>query len=258
MSALALTTGRAAAQGSESSRCAEAYERGQELRKEGKLTAARARFLVCSAAACPTVARKDCTQWYAEVEQTMPTIVAAAKESTGADVLDATLSIDGVVVARRLDGRPIAVDPGPHEIKVALASGRSKSTQVVVQQGVRDRLVSVTLDPAAGSGPSDGAQPHDGGSIVPAVVFGGVAVIAGVLAIGLQLSAESERQSLYETCGKRMACDRSQKDPIDGKVLGARISLGIGIVALGAATYFFFTRSPSRAANALASPVLRF
>jgi len=48
--------------------CVSAYEEGQQLRKAGKLTSARARLLTCAQEGCPAVLRKDCTVWVAEVE----------------------------------------------------------------------------------------------------------------------------------------------------------------------------------------------
>src|ERR1700709_1044923 len=92
-SAITLASGHAAAQDKQA--CVGAYEDAQRLRKDGKLTDARSKLLVCAQDACPAVLRKDCTVWIGEVEQATPTVLLAAKSPIGKDIVDVTVTVDG-------------------------------------------------------------------------------------------------------------------------------------------------------------------
>ena len=50
--------------------CISAYEQGQQLKQESKLSQARKQLLVCARDVCPDMLRNDCEQWLKEVEQT--------------------------------------------------------------------------------------------------------------------------------------------------------------------------------------------
>src|SRR5687768_12517875 len=102
----------------ESEACATASEEAQLDRIKGRWTAARAKLAVCGAATCPAVIRDDCTKWLAELDKSMPTVVVSAREQDGGDVVDARLRIDGVAVSEKLDGTPIAIDPGAHVFRL--------------------------------------------------------------------------------------------------------------------------------------------
>src|SRR5262249_27389170 len=87
--------------------CIAASERAQVLRNESKLKEEGGELRACSRPACPPVIRQDCSQWVGEVLEQLPSVVIGARDGEGHDVVAARVSIDGVVVAERLDGRPV-------------------------------------------------------------------------------------------------------------------------------------------------------
>src|SRR5262249_53788779 len=91
--------------------CPAASERGQRLRDDGKYVEARDSFRECARAECPAVVRKDCTKWVGEVEDSIPSLVFSAADTTGNDVTTARVLVDGVLVSPRLEGKPVQVDP---------------------------------------------------------------------------------------------------------------------------------------------------
>src|SRR5262249_42485296 len=122
-----------------------AYEKAQQLRGEAKLRAARDQLLVCSRPECPALVRQDCSQWMGEVQHALPSVVIAARDGTGHDVLAVRVSIDGVVVTETLDGKPIAVDPGPHKFKYETAGSAPIEEQVLVREGERNRPLTASF-----------------------------------------------------------------------------------------------------------------
>ena len=92
--------------------CVRASDQGQQLRDEGQLSAAKAAFIRCARPACPTVVRNDCGQWLAGVNARLPTVVPALKDETGADVLDAKVSVDDDRSSRAWTAKPWN-RPGP-------------------------------------------------------------------------------------------------------------------------------------------------
>ena len=105
--------------------CVSAYEETQSLRKEGQLRKARERVLTCVQESCPAVVRKDCAQWLPEIEASIPTIVFEVRGPSGGETSDVRVFFDGQLLAERLDGKAIAVEPGEHTFRYELigASG---------------------------------------------------------------------------------------------------------------------------------------
>jgi hypothetical protein len=91
--------------------------------------------------------------------------------------------------------------------------------------------------------PSPSPSTSGGGSIVPYVV-GGV----GALGIGgyalLYSMAKSENNALIDQCWP--TCSEERLNRVRNLYLGADISLGVGVAALGTATYLFFQSSSGR------------
>jgi hypothetical protein len=240
--------------------CKAAAEEGEARRVEGKLRAARDRFLACSRTTCPGVIRDACIQSFTEIERILPTVVVRARDARGKDVLGVRVIIDGEPVLARLTGKAIPVDPGPHRFRYEAASGQAREEQVLVAQGERDRLIHVTFDAAL---ESDGARPHmeEAGteprpSLVPIGVTAGLGA-AGIVAFTiLHLSGWSDYDALRaQGCGVTHPCDAGG---VRGKLIAADVSLGVGIASLGAALgltiarYRSATPAPAPSAGSIA------
>ena len=193
---------------------------------------------------CPAPIKRDCLEWLSQVESTAPTVVFSAKDGTK-DLSDVKVSVDGAAVTDRLDGKPVQMDLGKHTVKFEY-QGQTKEEDVIIGAGQKNRNVTVTFGGAAAPPAARRARPPPlprgggGGSLVPAIVIGGV----GVLALGsfafFGLGGKSDVSDLEKNC--KPHCAQSDVDAAKTKLLIADISLGVGIVALGVATYLVITR----------------
>jgi hypothetical protein len=171
-------------------------------------------------------------------------VVFGAKEGSK-DLSDVKVFVDGAAVTDRLDGKPIQMDLGKHVVKFEY-QGQTKEEEVIIGAGQKNRNVTVTFGPAAGGaagpvapGPGGGDTSKEG-SIVPALVVGGVGIHAlGSFAL-FGLGGKSDVSDLEKTC--KPHCAESDVNAARTKLIIADISLGVGIVALGVATYLLVTR----------------
>jgi hypothetical protein len=103
----------AAAHADDREQCITSAEQAQTLRDEGKYRRAREQMLVCARDVCPAAIKSDCGKWLDTLDREAPTVVFGARDA-GKDVTDVKVSMDGVVVAERLDGKAQLVDTGEH------------------------------------------------------------------------------------------------------------------------------------------------
>jgi hypothetical protein len=159
-------------------------------------------------------------------------------------LVDVTVSIDGVVVANKLDGKPIPVDPGAHTFHYESATVAVPIEEhMLIREGETNRTVTVTFPapPAPVAIPATAAfLPRARSSL--AYILGGVGVVTIGLGAALGLSANADVSTAREAAPAGCApnCPESRVDPIKTKYVLADVSFGVGIVSLGVATYFFF------------------
>jgi hypothetical protein len=165
LSATFLGTGPIAAQESstkdspsedEQARCVNDHREGQTLHRAGRLKASKERFQRCLDLQCSPVLRMDCAARLDEVEAEVPTIVLAARSSRG-DLVEVSVFQSGLLLTSRLDGRPIALDPGPQALRFEAAGHEPLEERLLMRSGERNRLVLVTMKERLPSGsPSNG------------------------------------------------------------------------------------------------------
>ena len=97
--------------------CAAAYVQTQALRDAAKLGEARKNAVACSAADCPGFIVKDCTQWLAQIDARMPSVVFEVRDASGAETSAVEVTLDGKPWLAALDGKAKAVDPGRHTLR---------------------------------------------------------------------------------------------------------------------------------------------
>jgi hypothetical protein len=160
--------------------CLEAAEAGQKLRDSGAYRRARELFITCAADECPGEVRKSCAGWLADLEKLTPTIVVAAR-ARGIEVTDVRVSVDGEVVAARIDGKPIALDPGEHHFRFEHAGEAPVEQTSVVLTGEKDRLVGVRFGPEPPPAAPLVAPPpaRAGGAFYTLGTFGLASLVAG-------------------------------------------------------------------------------
>ena len=133
--------------------CIAASEKGQQLRDQQKLLAAREELIACSREECPKPVKKDCTELLEDVVRRIPSIVLRVKDPKGEDVIDASVAIDGKTVASHLDGRPITLDPGAHDVRIEGQGRSSVATRILAVQGEHERLMTLELGAPTGLEP---------------------------------------------------------------------------------------------------------
>ena len=136
-----LLIGETAARADDREQCAAAADQAQQLRDEGKYRRAREQLLVCARDVCPAPIKRDCLEWLSQVENTAPTVVFGARDGTK-DLSDVKVSVDGVQVTDRLDGKSFQMDLGKHTVKFEY-QGQVKEEEVIVGAGQKNRNVTV-------------------------------------------------------------------------------------------------------------------
>ncbi len=122
--------------------CSDAYSQAQTLRDEHKLKEARDQLRICSQSSCTEFIVKDCTAWLLETEGRVPSVVLSAKDSRGQPLVDVTVSLDGSVIAQKLDGQSIDVDPGAHTFTFVGGDGTRVSQTFTVLEGQKAQAVA--------------------------------------------------------------------------------------------------------------------
>jgi hypothetical protein len=230
--ALGLAAAPAAAAGVPSNDvCMHSYETAQRMRLAKKLKASRQELIVCANQACPAVLRQDCTKWLGEVERSVPSVVIEVRAG-GKDVGGFELHIDDDLTSQKISGAAVDVDPGEHAFRVEASDGRTAEQSVVILEGEKNRKIELDLpEPRA---------PEQSRNMVP--VYGLAAV--GVIGIGsfafFGLRARAKKSDL-ESC--KGHCPVDDVDAVRRDQIVGDVSLGLGVIALGAATWLYFGQS---------------
>lgn len=220
--------------------CVSRLDRAQSLQSARKLREARASYLACSEAACPELVREDCSRSLVALDATMPTVVFSAR-ADGHDVTDARVILDGEAVSSALDGHAVALDPGNHVARFERTGGGVFEIKLVAREGEKNRAVAATFMDAK---PRDAEKPKQESGRVPVlpIILGGT----GLLALGgsfyVRLNADADASDLRKSCAP--SCDQSSRDALSDKLVVANVALGVGIgaIALAAATWLFDPR----------------
>jgi hypothetical protein len=168
--------------------CGDAFDQSQVKRDEGKLLEARWLLRVCGGPTCSPTQQRLCSEWLTDVEARVPSFVLAARDGSGADRVDVKVTLDGVPVTTKLDGRAMDVDPGPHAFVFELADGTRAETNAVANERVKGAVVSVTLGKAPAVAESAG-PPLSETRAIPGVRSGSRAVGTVAKTAGLSIGA---------------------------------------------------------------------
>jgi hypothetical protein len=263
--------GRADASANEKMECVQAAERGQDLRGEGKLIDARRDFDRCARASCPRAVAVECATWLEDVTARTPSIVVHGETSPGVPIESATLVVDGVALGA-IDVLPHKLDPGDHVVRV-VAAGRIAEARVSLREGEREAPVWLVL-PAAVAPPAprvvarpplarpDPTSAEDPGidrprakrTMWPAYLLTGVTVAAMGSFAFFGLEARHDFDQLQGSCAP--SCSSARVDPVRTNADVADVSLGIGLVSLGAAVWTWLKPPQAASTSASITPVL--
>lgn len=253
---LAATEAPAAeAQSTDKTSCADAYKSAQVQRKNGTLKRARESLLVCVSDRCPSMLQPDCTRWLTEVEAALPSLAFAAKGADGRDLSAVKVTVDGQVLTEVLDGKSIPIDPGNHTLRFETLGEAPIDQSIVVREGEKSRVVSVSWakapEPDAAAGAA-GAPVHTKPPVA-AWVFGGIGV-ASLATFGvLALHGTMRRSDLKSSCYGH--CTDDDVSSVKTELAIGDAALGVGIVSAAISSVLFLTnRSTERSPTAKAKP----
>ncbi len=200
--------------------CSQHVEEGKQARANAQLREARSHFVACSSEECPAEVVRECATWAAEVITETPTILVQAKDDTGADLADVVVSVDDTVIAQRIDGKAIAIDPGPHTLRFQHKGFAPESRSIVARPGQKAIAIDVTFTHREGSPllrrglVSSAATGNGSHTIYPYFVTatGVVAVIFGAILIATAPSLPAGCERAREQCAE-LPSDRVKDDP---------------------------------------------
>lgn len=221
--------------------CVRQLDRAQSMQTARKMSEARTSYLACSAAACPDLVREDCTRSLVELERATPSVVFAAR-ADGRDISDVRVLLDGEAIGSALDGHAVTIDPGSHIARFERAGGGVYEVRLIAREGEKNRPISATFVSTTPNAAPEKPKAESGRFPVLPVLLGGT----GLLAIGgsfyLRLNANADASRLHDTCAP--SCDPSSRDALSDKLVVANVALGVGIgaLALAAATWLFDPR----------------
>jgi hypothetical protein len=233
--------------------CVSAFKRAQESELAGQLRDARESWQVCATAGCGPAMRQSCVSKARQLDADIPSIVPLVNDERGAPRVDVEVRVDGELLASRLDGRALALDPGVHELSFRADGALSVTQRVMVAQGQRNHPIWVSLkssepEPRAASTPAllqSRDAPH---GVTPAtrpiskVILPYVLAGAGLAAIGgYAWLVHWGRQDNAKLARCSPACQPSSVEHIRTLYVAADISLGVAAAALVAATWLFVT-----------------
>ena len=235
--------------------CLTMHKDAQLSRRSGALLAARAAIVGCAQSSCPAVISAECAMWLGEVEREIPSIVVTAIGDEG-DLHDVRIVVDGITVRENLDGKPIALDPGPHTMGFFRADEPGREQNVILNVGQRNRLLELDFrTPVSSPVVAPVATP-----VVPPVemtrpvpwgvwVLGGAALTGVGGFVGLALVGRAEEEKLATTCSPFCS---------DGQITSVRIWYGVadgvlaGAVLAGATGAWWYLVRPEVPSEPLA------
>lgn len=223
--------------------CIAASEAAQTSALAGRYHEAAQRFAACSQPECPPAIRVDCARGLGQAEALAPTVVFAVRDDRGGDLPDAVLTVDGGP-ALALDGKPVAIEAGKHQVRVVRGEQAVEQALVIVA-GEKARAVAFVLQPAAKllvPQPRESTfevlpspKPTEARSRATRVgpwVLTGVALVGGALFTGFGLAGRGGWLELSQRpCASSRTCLEADQAPIRQQLLVADVALGVGLAA---------------------------
>jgi len=235
--------------------CASAWTEAQARSEAGHLRQARDLLRECAKPVCGPVTMRECAARRAQLELDIPTVVPIAIDESGGPLVDVQVRADGQLLASRLDGRGLVIDPGVHEISFSSPDrGVFATEKVMIVEGQRNRPISVSLRPraavarAAPAATSSTAAASPGGA-----PEGDTAEAAG--------AAEAAAPKGPSAASPPAPADPGGEAPPDAKTvrrpllpLIPSVIAGVGLASLGAGALLTFWGNQDNAALSACSP----
>ncbi len=166
------------------SECIEANAKGQDARRDHRFATARTLLTQCSQPSCPAMVRDDCTKRLDELERSQPTIVFSVTDAAGRDLVNVKVSVDGTVLADKVDGTALNVDPGARMFTFEAPGHPPFDQTIVIREGEKERNERVILGSAEAAPPAPTPAAHGAQLVVTADEAATIVVDGSALAKG--------------------------------------------------------------------------
>jgi len=219
--------------------CIGEHVEAQLLRKQGRLLAARDRLVACAEPTCPELVREECSALARELEVAQPSVILSALDADGQPTSEPVVSIDGLTELVPLDGHPILLDPGAHQLRFQHPEGWIREVEFVLEESEHERRVVADFRPREDSDSGLGERRWPSNVML---VSAGVATVALGSFTYFALAGRSVESAL-DRC-KPNCENRDDVDRMRSRYLIADVSLGVALVSLGVGAYAW-TQRPS-------------
>lgn len=229
--------------------CVASHASAQREAKAGRLRLATQLYTTCgSDETCPEQLRTECAELLEKVRSEQPTVIFSVLDENGKDVSNVRVFSTDELITEGLDGRAIAMDPGKHRLRFLLPWGDVLSSDVLIREGEKNRLVQVKIEKAAEPPPAPASKPPEPAPQEPAKqagpptvawVMAGAAVVGAGVFTTFALIGKSKKSSL-DDCSP--ACGPGARDDYDSlkrSYLIADVGLGVAVVSAAVAAGFF-------------------
>ena len=193
-----------------------------------------------------------------ELEARIPKLVI--KRGAGAEL--AQVQLDGVGLGERQLAQPVSVDPGPHTVvaklggkqfeqRVDVGERETKTVELVPPPGFGQTEPAPVAkeEPVTKSVQADVTSTEGGGSAVPWII--GAVGVGSLAASGVFFVLRNGAEQDLEDGCRDDVCPRSLEHTQDKGELYAlltNVTLGVGVVGVGVATYLLLTGGSDEAA----------
>jgi hypothetical protein len=250
--------------------CISAVERSLTLRQKGQIHDALKTLAVCADPACPAELKTECTQRIDSIGLAMPTLVLGAKDGAGNDLYDVTVTMDGALLARSLDGRPVSIDPGEHTFRFDMVGQPPVEKKLVLREGEKNRTESVVLGPVVTAPASSAAALPPPPPPAPsswntnkslAIASGAVGLVGIGLGVAWGAYASSAQSKEKTDCGSPVCANRPQSvedyNTAQKDATGSTIAISAGAAFVATAAILWLTAPSNGSAAVQAARGLR-
>jgi hypothetical protein len=242
--------------------CLTASENSLTLSSQHKLRAERAQLLICSAESCPVEVRKECLSRVDAANAAIPAVVFEAKDGAGKDLSVVKVTMDGELLAERLDGTALLVDPGEHVFSFESAGSPALEKRLIIRESQKDRrevivigepkapppIVTPPLKPLQDiTAPRVEERPTLSTQRIIALVAGGVGVVGVGFGSYFGVRAMSKKKTAEDACPGVCADGHGSELWSQAKSAGniSTVAFIVGGVGLAAGITLWVTDKPS-------------
>jgi hypothetical protein len=126
--------------------CAQAYVETQRLQRAAQFRAARQQAVTCGQDTCSATVRSQCSEWLDSIERALPTLVIDARDGRGAALAGVRVEANGELLAERLNGRALELDPGEYVLRFRYGE-QLVEQRTLIRESEKYRTLEVRFGP---------------------------------------------------------------------------------------------------------------